>query len=332
MARVDRSQPMPVKHWSFAGLLLTYRCNAACASCYLACGPDRAGEMTVESALAAWEGLVRASPYGCRVHLSGGEPFLNWPLLIETCRAARRAGLAPLEKVETNAFWADSPGIVRDCVRQLDEAGMRTLTISADPYHQEFVPLERPRRAATVAREVLGPKRVQVRWEDWLVGGCDTGGLDEARRDELFLQYARQGRDRLTGRAAERLAPFLPGRPPSAWAGSPCRQSLLRSRHVHVDPGGLVMPGTCAGIVLGRLGPRSAGEVWQALSEDHASRPIVGRLAAGGPATLLDEAASAGIVPREGYAGKCHLCWDVRRFFVSRGLHAEELVSAPSHG
>ena len=40
-------QPMPVKYWSFAGLMLTYWCNARCASCYLRCGPERGEEMTV---------------------------------------------------------------------------------------------------------------------------------------------------------------------------------------------------------------------------------------------------------------------------------------------
>jgi hypothetical protein len=324
-ARANRSQPMAVKHWSFAGLLLTYRCNARCESCYLCCGPRRDGEMTVADAIEAWDGLVRASPHGCRVHLSGGEPFLNWPLLIDVCRAAKREGLAPLEKVETNAFWADSEEIVRDRARQLDEAGMETLAISADPYHQQFVPIERARLAAAAAREVLGAGRVRVRWEDWLREGESTAGLDEPRRAELFLRYASGGRDRLTGRLAERLAPALPRRPAETWAASSCRESLLRSRHVHVGPEGLVMPGTCAGVVLGRLGPRTAADVWESLRVDHAQRPIVGRLAAGGPCALLAEAAEAGMPLREGYAGKCHLCWDLRRFLASRGLGGEEL-------
>jgi len=70
-----RGDPMPVKYWSFAGLMLTYWCNASCASCYLCCGPERVEEMSVDFALRLWGELIDACPHGCRIHLSGGEPF-----------------------------------------------------------------------------------------------------------------------------------------------------------------------------------------------------------------------------------------------------------------
>ncbi|HUS46568.1 MAG TPA: radical SAM protein, partial [Phycisphaerae bacterium] len=208
MPRANRSEPMPVRYWSSAGLLITYRCNARCASCYLCCGPERDEQMTVESAVAIWQGLIQASPHGCKVHVSGGEPFTDWPLLIEICRAARRAGLGPLVKVETNAFWAADDQIVRQYVTALDDAGMAKLCISVDPYHQQYVPLERARLAAAVAEELLGAGRVQVRWRDWLDGGFGTGSLSPADRRGVFAEYAARGRDRFNGRAAESLAPY----------------------------------------------------------------------------------------------------------------------------
>ncbi len=323
-----RSQPMPVKHWSFAGLMITYRCNARCASCYLACGPDRGGAMPVDAALAVWEGLVAASPHGCRIHLSGGEPFLDWPRLIEICRAARRQGLGPLQKVETNAFWATDDAIVADYCRALDEAGMETLAISADPYHQQFVPLANCRRAAAVAADVLGAARVQVRWRDWLDSGCDTADLPAHQRAELFARYVAFGRERLNGRAAGTLSGLLPVKPVDALADTSCTDALLRGRHVHVDPDGLVMPGTCAGIVLGQCGREGIGEIWRRLNDDHAGRPIVGTLSRCGPRGLLAEAAGVGFVPRDGYAGKCHLCWDIRRFWSRRDRYNDELGPA----
>jgi len=86
------------------------------------------------------------------------------------------------------------------------------------------------------------------------------------------------------------------------------------------------MPGTCAGIVLGLAGGgESIGQLWKRLEKDWQERPIVGRLAAEGPVGLLAEAVSAGYVPRDGYASKCHLCWEIRRFFCSRGLYTDEL-------
>jgi hypothetical protein len=41
---------------------------------------------------------------------------------------------------------------------------------------------------------------------------------------------------------------------------------------------------------------------------------------------LLPLAESAGFVPRAGYAGKCHLCWDIRRWLaLEKGLYTNEL-------
>jgi hypothetical protein len=320
---------MPVKHWSFAGLILTYWCNAACRSCYLCCGPpQRREEMSPADALSYWRSLAAASPHGCRIHLSGGEPFGDWGRLIEVCRAAAGEGLGPLDKVETNAFWATDAAVVADRMRALDACGMRKLVISADPYHQQFVPIERCRLAARVAEQVLGGARVQVRWRDWLADGQDTDALGEPRRTELFARYAAAGRDRLNGRAAQHLAANLPFRPVGEFADNPCRQSLLRSRHVHVDAAGRVIPGTCAGIVLGQAKAQSVAEVWRRLADEHAARPIVGTLAERGPVGLLDEAVGHGFLPGQGYASKCHLCWDIRRWLVAGGLHLDELQPA----
>jgi len=327
MARGRRSEPMPVKYWSFAGLMLTYWCNARCASCYLCCGPDRTDDMSIDRALAIWRGLIRACPHGCRIHLSGGEPFGDWPRLLELCCAARSRGLEPLEKVETNAFWATDEALVEERIGALDDAGMITLSISTDPYHQQYVPIERVRLAARVAERILGPQRLQVRWRDWLAEGFDTAALQPAERLDLFVRYAAGGRDRLNGRAAEILAPRLPAWPPESFADKPCNEALLRSRHVHVDPQGLIMPGICAGIVLGTTGPDedSVAEIWRRLDDDHDARPILSVLVRAGPFGLLDEARQSGFVPKRAYAGKCHLCWDIRKHFVWRGLHADIL-------
>lgn len=334
---------MAVKYWSFAGLMITTWCNAACASCYLAAGRGAgedgkdAGQMSVPDALSLWRGLVEASPHGCRVHITGGEPFGDYGRLICLARSAQAEGLAPLEKVETNAFWATGAKLVRRRVGELDAAGVGKLVISCDPYHQQFVPIERCRLAVRAAQEVLGPSRVQVRWQDWLVAGCDTNKMSDAERRELFARYINGrlpglpagggGRDRLTGRAAEILAPLAPLRDIDQFDCSPCRQRLLRCKHVHIDPSGRIVPGTCWGIVLGVTSPsRSVGDVWRQLARDHEDRPILSTLAQRGPVGLLPKAIESGFAPRrDGYGGKCHLCWDIRAHLGRRGLGGEEL-------
>jgi len=335
MGKPDRSKPMPVKYWSFAGLLLTYWCNARCASCYVCSSPRAGGDMTVDRGLALWRGLQDASAHGCRIHIGGGEPFGRWDTLIELARAARREGLGPLAAVETNGFWATDERIVRERVAALAGAGMARLVVSADPYHQQYVPIERVRLAARVARQVLGPQRVRVRWRDWAADGRDTAQLPPERRRELFAEYLRRGRDRMSGRAAATLAGLMQLTPAAGFADNHCRESLLRSRHVHVDGDGRLCAGTCAGIVLGRAtGPESIGEIWQALRAAFADGTgraegrfeVVALLARGGPTALLAEARGRGYCVRpEGYATKCHLCWDVRRWLVENGYFSGQL-------
>ena len=92
--------------WEYAGLLLTYWCNARCACCYVYGGPDRGGSMSVDTAVSLWRSLDRlASQHGkrMRIHLSGGEPFRDWPRLVASfvprvtpaCRRWRRSRQTP---------------------------------------------------------------------------------------------------------------------------------------------------------------------------------------------------------------------------------------------
>lgn len=305
--------------------MLTYWCNARCQSCYICCGPEHRGWVAPETALEIWRQLIEVSPHGCRVHLTGGEPFGNWPLLIEIARRAKTEGLGPLHKVETNGFWATDSKLIRERLIQLDEAGMEKLTISTDPYHQRFVPIEHCRMLASLAEEILGLRRVQVRWRDWLAEGRDTDSLPDAQWRILLAKYAAGGRDRANGRAASVLAELLPQKPPSSFADESCGQQLLRCKHVHVDGDGLVMPGTCAGIALGHISQGGVAEIWKDLQANYDSRPIVGTLSRKGPVGLMEVAKASGYLPRPSYAGKCHLCWDVRNYLLIQGLCDREL-------
>ncbi len=330
MSRPDRSQPLAVKHWSFAGLMLTYRCNARCRCCYVNSGPESTGQMSVEQALTIWQGLHAASPHGCRIHIGGGEPFLCFETLIELARRALEAKLGPLQAVETNAFWATDEGIIRERLAALDQAGMGRLNISCDPFHQEFIPIANVRRLSAIAGEMLGAERVRVRWRDWQEHGSDLIGLEESARLAVIDEYLSRRRERLNGRAANELAGRLGLQSASAFADQPCGESLLRSRHAHVDAFGLLCPGTCAGIALGHV--EQVGDVaraWQNLRENWREMPIVGTLAESGPWALALLAAKVGYVAKEkGYAGKCHLCWDVRKWLCNAGQWPEQLAPA----
>jgi hypothetical protein len=323
--------PAALAVWDFAGLLLTYWCNARCAFCYVNSGPEWRAHVAPETVLAWWRGLDElAAAYGrtMRVHLSGGEPFRDWISLISLIRAARDAGLTPVDKLETNAFWAEDEGLTRARLELLAALGVQRLVVSTDVFHQEYVPIERVRRCVEVARRVFGPGRVIVRWWDFLRDPM-VPLPDRPSRAAAYRAALARHKDRLTGRAAETLAPLLPGRPAAAFAGLNCVAETLQSRHVHIDPYGNIFPGTCAGIVLARADTRRIPTIWQDLATNWPRHPILADLVAGGSYALLQRAKNIGYVERPtGYASKCHLCADVRRFLFRNGHGGEALGPA----
>jgi hypothetical protein len=326
--------------------MVTYWCNARCAFCYVYSAPDRGGSLEIADAVALWRGLdelAAAAGKTMRIHLAGGEPFGDWPRLVCIIRAARDAGLTRLEKVETNAFWASDDDLTRARLELLDALGMEKLVVSSDVYHQEYVPFDNVRRCVETARRVLGRGRVRVRWWDFYNDPTSLRGASEPEKAAAYEAAFRRHGERLTGRAAQRLAALLPRQPAAHYAGENCAAEVLQGRHVHIDPYGNVFPGTCSGIILGNaLRPTEAGgasstpearaarpgiaAVWDALVHDWPRHPVVSAVVAGGSHELMRRAMALGY--RElpgGYAGKCHLCTHVRQFLVERG-HWPEFV------
>ncbi len=350
-----RAKAMPAKYWSSAGIMLTDWCCASCASCYLRCSPRGKNWMSVDSAVDIWQQLESLSPHGCKIHLTGGEPFGDWERLLAVARKGQAEKLT-LYKVETNAYWATDDKIIRDRIKALDEAGMQKFSISADPFHQQFVPIDRPRLAAEVATKILGPARVQVRWQRWLETGCDLAEFSVEERNRLFVNWLIDGRDRHNGRAAEMLAGMLTEslQSPEAFAGLNCSEGLLRGKQIHVDPTGCIMPGVCAGLMLGRADVKPIADIWRDIYDfaenlqseparqgelEDQRRPVLSALASGGPYCLMKLAQREGFVPSAGYASKCHLCWSVRNFLYRNtpntagelgpdGVYSEEQLPA----
>jgi hypothetical protein len=302
-----------------AGLLATDWCPAACRHCYVSAGPERASWMSVEDAAGHLAALARLGVPAEGIHVGGGEPFGDFERLLAIVRAARGAGLAGIGYVETSAFWATDAGTVRRRLAALAEAGMMHISISADPYHQEFVPPERPRLLHDVAREVLGPGGVRARRWKWLHAARNVAAMPESERRVLYREFLARYPERMTGRCAARLSDLVNRAPLETLPAGGCRAPLLAGAHVHIDPQGWVYPGTCAGIVLGRA---TAGEPLDRLlaSWRLAQSPAIADLVEGGPRRLAAAAARHGFRPDPaGYAGACHLCWEVRKALVRAG-------------
>jgi organic radical activating enzyme len=315
--RAERNQPK-LKLWRYAGLMLTYRCSASCAFCYYCCAPDKGGLMTVNTAMEAWQGLVRLAGGTAKIHLTGGEPFLYFDRLAEIVEQAHRQGLTGLEYVETNASWATDAGQIRDRLKFLDANGLEKLKISWDVFHAEFIDPEAVLRLREIAEKVLGKERVLVRWQRYLQDPVRTCRLGPQEKIEAYRKALQQDFCRLTGRAAFQLAPLLAGSSPEQFCGRCCGSEILAAKGVHIDPYGNVFSGQCSGIVVENVGQIPLDTMWSQF--DPARMTFWQILTEQGPFGFLQQALESGYIPLTQYASKCHFCTDLRRFFFDKGL------------
>jgi len=328
-----RNEPK-FKLWRSAGLLLTYKCNCACEFCYYNCSPDKDGLMPVETALSAWRSLQVLAGDDAKVHLTGGEPFLYWDHLQEVLKAARSEKLGKADLIETNGFWATTDAIAEQRLARLDELGMARLKISIDPFHQEYVDIAPPRRLARMASDILGPDRVMVRWRKYLEErgtgfhpvNTRPGWPCHIERERVYLRAMKDYPCRFTGRAAGRLAQLMAAEPPESLAGLNCKADFLGAKGVHIDPFGNVFSGTCSGIIIGNVNQTPLEEIWKQFTPHRYG--LVNTLFNQGPCGLLEEAVKGGFRTEEAYAGKCHLCTQIRQFLFDHGLEEAEIGPA----
>jgi len=315
--RLSRNEPK-FKLWRSAGLLLTYKCNCACAFCYYNCSPEKGGLMVVDTAIGAWRSLERLAGERARVHLTGGEPFLYWERLVEILQEANREGLGPCDLVETNGFWAVDEEIAAERLSMLDEFGVRRFKVSTDPFHQEYVDVETVRRLAAVAKRILGPDRVLVRWEGYLANPTRMKDLTAEQRKAELVRAMVEYPCRFTGRAGLELAGLAASKPVEALASANCRADFLGAKGVHIDPYGNVFSGTCSGIILGNVNEEPLDRIWK--NFEPARSDFIATLFDDGPAGLLDSAAKLGYKETPAYADKCHLCTAIRQFLFDNRL------------
>ena len=316
-SKAARDEPK-FKLWRSAGLLLTYKCNCACEFCYYNCSPAKGGLMPVDTAIAAWRSLKALAGDGVRVHLTGGEPFLYWERLVEILEQAKKEGLGECDLVETNGFWATGDKNVTERLKVLDELGVRRFKISTDPFHQEHVDVEVVRRLAGIAKEMLGPGRVLVRWEKYLEAPVETGEPETERRNARLIRAMQDYHCRFTGRAAGQLAELAEPVSMESIASMNCKADFLGAKGVHIDPFGNVFSGTCSGIIVGNVNAEPLQQIWKQFEPSRSE--FIEMLFNSGPAGLLDKAEEQGYKKAAAYASKCHLCTSIRQLLFDKEL------------
>jgi hypothetical protein len=316
--------PAPIS----GGLLLSYKCPARCRHCIYACSPEWSAdwitEEDLEQGLSQLRGKIQPSPWGevslnHGLHFSGGEPFLNFKLLLRAVEIAH-AHAIPSMFVETNCYWCTNDEATRDKLQRLKAAGLKGIMISVNPFYAEFVPFARTERCLRISQEVFGLPNVMVYQLEYYRQFKQLDLRDKISiEDYLELTqtdyFAGQVELFFMGRATYQLRSFYPTYPAHRFFDVPCQPPILREWHNHFDNYGNFMPGYCGGISLGS---------WLKLDElleqgiDLDEHPVLKFLIFEDMRGLFHFAEDFGYQEREqGYLSKCDLCTDLRKYLVS---------------
>jgi len=266
-------------------------------------------------------------PY--QVHITGGEPFLKFSLLLHAAEVAAELGISVY--VETNAGWCVKDELVERQFRALRDAGLSALLISCSPFHAETVPPERTTMAMRKSLEIFGPQRTIAYMAGWL-DQIQAFGMDTPTPLEAYVQvYGQEDAGRMFwqgyslisgGRAGYRLGHLTPKRSPQAFRGQNCQRELLYAQHSHFDLYGNYIPAFCGGLTVGDW-----HQLPQLIEDFQANNypSLIKLLIEAGPYGLYEMAQEFYEYQAldEGYADKCHLCVDVRLNLVENGNFTE---------
>ena len=306
------------------GIILTYRCPSGCKHCLYNCGPGRSSEAMSPELLREALEAITLWPEPPMVHFTGGEPFLHFELLLEGTRIATELGIGCY--LETSAAWCTDKDAAVERFAALREAGMDAVLISCSPFHAERIPPERTLHAIGAALETFMPQRTTVYISSFLrlIQRFDVERPTPLSRFEEM--FGAEGARRILwdgygiipgGRAGYELGHLVRQRPAEAFQRLTCARELLYAQHSHFDLHGNYIPSFCGGLSVG--GWRDLPHL---LHDFQAGRypPLINTLVekgAYGLAKMAQREYGYRFRP-EGYAGKCHLCVDVRRHLVER--------------
>lgn len=307
----------------YSGVIINYACSARCGHCMFAGAPKGSKDfITPEAAERVAQRLSQAGV--ASVHIGGGEPFLRFDTLCQVLSALKKHHVG-IDYIETNAFWCKDRETVAQRLKTLRGLGADTVMASVDPFHIEFVPLERPLLLVKTLQELnMGYFVWQERFLRRLLA-LDihkTHSPEELRAvlgENYVAETAQEYGLGMNGRALRIAREIFPLRPAREQAEkSPCKR-LLSGRHCHVDLYENII--TCPGIsiafedFLEATAPKTTAK---ARVRDPEAYPVVSRLLSGGPAALLEYGLEKGFEPNaSGYASKCDLCFQLRKHLLS---------------
>ncbi len=295
-----------------SGIMTSYVCSAECRHC-MYCSSPKAGKDFI-SADTADRISEKLSCEGVgSMHIGGGEPFLNFDSLCGLLRSMQKHHIG-VDYIETNAFWCRDEKTVRERLTVINNLGVRTVMVSIDPFHIEYIPLNRPLLLVRLLDEVGMDYFI---WQEKFIKRLSL--LDHTRvytESELKMhlgnnyieETAREYGLGLNGRALIMACKLYKRKRAETFLKSGSCSGLLDGQHCHIDLFENYIPSGCPGISV-------AADDYFAGNISSEKYPVVTCLLKGGVGELYKYAAGHGFEPSDsGYATKCELCFFMRAY------------------
>jgi hypothetical protein len=263
-----------------------------CDHCFVWGAPDAKGTFTLEQIRSL---LREARDLGTvkYISLEGGEPFLYYPIMIQTARDAVSMGFHV--EILSNCYWATDIRDAEEWLRPIAEFDNMELSLSSDLYHGENWETEETRNAAEAAK-LLGIKvELNAVKQPTATTPCPDN-IRGAKVSKIELMYKGRAAIELAGRASKEKG--------TAFTECPY-EKLAAPERIHIDSFGHVH--VCQGISIGNTDQKKFSRIINEYDPD--KNPIVKLLVQGGPVALVEH---FGLKHEEHYADACHLCYSAR--------------------
>ena len=142
--------------------VVTYACTGRCKHCSE--GDHKSCGVHMDPAVAADAVKKIAEAYPIKTVMTfGGEPLLYPETVYAVMKTASELNI-PKRQIITNGCFSKDAARIREVARRLAESGVNDLRLSADAFHQEYIPLEPVKIFAEEAKAAGIPIRIQPAW------------------------------------------------------------------------------------------------------------------------------------------------------------------------
>ncbi|MCS7232186.1 MAG: radical SAM protein [Elusimicrobiota bacterium] len=319
--------PKPIS----CGIFLTYRCSAICRHCVYASSPkwssdflDKKNVEILLKLLSKWLPKSSYITFNAGIHFSGGEPFLNFDLLVEFIKIAKNYNIFPV-LVETNCFWAKDKQTSIKKLSQLKSAGLDGILLSINPFVIEYVKLKNIKIAYETSLEIFGYSGV-ILYQDIFYEILQKSNISSILKFEEFIQ--KFGHTPLKymellpmGRATYKLQNLFKKYPKETFFHENCLKEFQNPYHIHIDNYGNYIPSFCAGISLNNI-----FETKEPLDVNLKEKPIISALCKSLEELYYIAKQFNYQQKSQGYISKCDLCLDIRKQIISKTDEFKELT------